>query len=107
MKLRQTTYERIANWLFVLATPGIVFYFCAVIYSIYVLRTAPTAPDASHVIEEVSHGDRRFLTPLQARICLPPLPFIVFGSSFLLMIVATFLGNGCKFNPGIFSRKRR
>lgn len=105
MRLKRTTCNKIAGWLALLAMPGIVFFFFTCAYSIYLFRTNPTTPDSIHTIEEIAHGGHRFFTPLQAKLFLPPLPFIVYGASFLLLTVASFLGNGCKFNKPVFFKR--
>jgi hypothetical protein len=107
LSLKQATCNKIADWLTLLAMPGVLFFFITCAYSIYLFRTNPTLPDATHTVEEVAHSDHRFFTPLQAKICLPPLPFIVYGASFLLLIVAAFLRNGCKFNRITFFKGNR
>lgn len=103
MPASQTKLNRIADWLILLAMPGILAFIFIAAYDIYLLRTNPASPDATHVIEQISHGSHRFFTPRQAQICSHP--FIGLMEAFPLLITASFLQNGCKFNKFTFSKR--
>jgi hypothetical protein len=96
MPVNQAKLNRIADWLTLLAAPGMLFFVLTVAYDIYAFRTNPKSPDATHFIERVEHGDHRFFTPLQAKITSHPL--MGFAEAFVLLAIASFLRNGCKFN---------
>jgi hypothetical protein len=103
MRVSRQKCDKIANWLSLLAIPGWLVFFSTAAYDIYLSRTNPTSPDATHSVEQISHGTSRYYTPGQARIC--SYPFIGLAQGFSFLILATFVSNGCKFNKGIFSKR--
>ena len=96
MPANSAKLNKIADWLALLAMPGLLAFVLMVAYDIYAFRTNPTQPDATHFIERVEHGNHRFFTPVQAK--LTSHPFIGFAEAFSLLAIAAFLRNGCKLN---------
>jgi hypothetical protein len=77
--------NRIGQWL---AWFAALMFIVPVAYSIYAFRASPKIPDTIHTVALTEHGDTRYMTPLQYKLCLYG-PFAGIGLTFLVIITGS------------------
>jgi hypothetical protein len=105
MSATQEKCRRIGEWLFCLSLLGLAVFIALSVYEVYTLRTSPKFPDARHSIAWFEHGECRYLTPAQDKLCSRA-P-IAGAEALVVNFVAVLLLNGCRFNVTIRFKKNR